>query len=156
MNIEIDAFPNGACIPPKFSKQGGNCSPAISFQNVPHGTRSLVLLMDDPDAPRGLFTHWVVYNIAPTLGGFPENQVPEAVTQGRNSWDEARYGGPQPPDREHRYFFHLYALDCLLPLGPGAGRGEVEREMEGHIIAEAEYLGLYAPHTAELAATRGH
>lgn len=154
MNIEIEAFANGDCIPEKYSKKGGNVSPAIGFRNIPHGTRSLVLIMDDPDAPKGLFTHWVAYNIDPGLGGFDENQVPETVAQGRNSWDEPRYGGPQPPDREHRYFFHLYALDTLLALASGASRGEVEREMDGQVIAEAEYMGRYAPHTAELMGAR--
>lgn len=154
MRIQIDAFAPGESIPTQFSKKGGNVSPAIAFHDVPRDAKSLVLIVDDPDAPRGVFTHWVVYNIDPALGGFHENQVPETVTQGRNSWDESRYGGPQPPDREHRYFFHMYALDALLPLQPGATRGEVEREMDGHVIAEAEYMGRYAPHTAELAGRR--
>lgn len=156
MKIEIKAFANGSSIPSLYSKKGGNVSPALAFADLPPATRSLVLIMDDPDAPRGLFTHWVVYNIDPSLGGWGENQVPEKVTQGKNSWGEARYGGPQPPDREHRYFFRLYALDIMLALGPGAGRGEVERGMEGHVIAEADYMGLYAPHTAELASDRRH
>lgn len=154
MNIEIEAFANGDCIPEKYSKKGGNVSPAIRFKNVPHGTRSLALIMDDPDAPHGLFTHWVVYNLDPKLDALRENQVPEAAAQGRNSWDEPRYGGPQPPDREHRYFFHLYALDTQLALAPGASRGEVEREIDGHILDEAEYMGRYAPHTAELTGRR--
>lgn len=154
MKIEIDAFPEGESIPEKYSKQGGNISPAIRFRHVPHGTRSLVLIVDDPDAPRGLFTHWVVYNIDPTVAGFPENRLPEAATQGKNSWGESAYGGPQPPDREHRYFFHLYALDGLLPLGPGVPRAELERTMDGHIVDEAKYMGRYAPHTAELMGRR--
>ena len=151
MRLQIDAFNQGESIPPRYSKKGDNCSPAIAFHDVPPRAKSLVLILDDPDAPRGLFTHWVVYNIDPAVHEFHEDQVPETATQGKNSWGEARYGGPQPPDREHRYFFHLYALDTLLPLSPGADRGQVEREMDGHVIAEAEYMGRYAPHTAELA-----
>jgi Raf kinase inhibitor-like YbhB/YbcL family protein len=154
MKIQLPAFADGECIPEKYSKKGGNVSPAFTISDVPRGTKSLVLIMDDPDAPHGLFTHWVVYNIEPSTRGFRENEVPQNVTQGRNSWEEACYGGPQPPDREHRYFFHLYALDVLLPSRSGASRGEVEREMEGHVIAEAEYIGRYAPHAAELASRR--
>lgn len=151
MHIEIDAFGENGSIPPKYSKKGGNCSPEIAFRDVPPNAKSLVLILDDPDAPRGLFTHWVVYNIDPRVGGFHENLLPEGVTQGQNSWGEARYGGPQPPDREHRYFFHLYALDTQLPLQPGAARKDVEQAMDGHVIAESEYMGRYAPHAAELA-----
>jgi Raf kinase inhibitor-like YbhB/YbcL family protein len=154
MKIELPAFAEGECIPEKYSKKAGNMSPAITLSGVPRGTKSLALIMDDPDAPHGLFTHWVVYNIEPSLREFRENQVPENVAQGQNSWGEARYGGPQPPDREHRYFFHLYALDVQLPLRSGASRGEVEREMEGHVIDEADYMGRYAPHAAELAGRR--
>jgi Raf kinase inhibitor-like YbhB/YbcL family protein len=151
MNIEVHGFGNGDAIPAQYSKLGGNRSPAMSFHDVPGEARSLVLIVDDPDAPRGLFTHWVVYNIDPRLGAFDENSVPEIATQGKNSWGEDRYGGPQPPDREHRYFFRLYALDTPLTVGRAAERRVVEREMEGHVIAEAEYMGRYAPHTAELA-----
>lgn len=148
MRIAIAAFAPGEGMPERFSREGGNCSPAVAFRDVPTSARSLVLIMDDPDAPRGLFTHWVVYNIDPSLGAFHENQVPETATQGRNSWNETRYGGPQPPDREHRYFLHLYALDALLPLEPGVARADVERAMRGHVIAAAEYMGRYAPHHA--------
>ncbi len=154
MKIAVEPFAYGDSIPVKFSKQGGNISPALTFRDVPRTARSLGLIMEDPDAPHGLFTHWVVYNIDPTLSGFRENQLPAGAMPGKNSWGEAQYGGPQPPDREHRYFFRLYAIDRLLALGPGASRGEVEREMEGGIIDEAEYLGRYAPHTAELTGRR--
>lgn len=149
MRIEIPAFADGEEIPTQFSKKGGNRSPAVEFKDVPRQARSLVLIMDDPDAPNGLFTHWVVFDIDPGIGGFRENMG--VGTLARNSWDEAAYGGPQPPDREHRYFFHLYALDTRLELASGAGRAEVEREMEGHVIDEAVTMGRYAPHTAELA-----
>jgi Raf kinase inhibitor-like YbhB/YbcL family protein len=151
MKIDIPAFAEGEGIPEKYSKKGGNVSPAIAITGIPHGAKSLVLIMDDPDAPRGLFTHWVVYDIDPAVGEFHENEVPATASQGQNSWGEARYGGPQPPDREHRYFFRVYALDMKLGLNAGVSRGEVEREMGGHVITEAEYIGRYAPHAAELA-----
>lgn len=154
MKIEIDAFAEGESIPTQHSKKGGNVSPAIAFHDLPRHTKSLVLILDDPDAPRGLFTHWLVYNIEPSVGEFRQNEVPEKATQGKNSWGETCYGGPQPPDREHRYFFHLYALDTLLPLGPGVSRAELEREMDGHVLGETEYMGRYAPHTAELMGRR--
>lgn len=150
MKIDIPAFVDNDCIPEKYSKNGGNISPAFAITGIPRGAKSLVLIMDDPDAPHGLFTHWVVYDISPDNAVFSENDVPATVVQGSNSWGESRYGGPQPPDREHRYFFHVYALDTFLGLRPGASRGEVEREMEGHIVAETEYMGRYAPHAAEL------
>lgn len=152
MKITVEGFGPGESIPPEFSKLGGNRSPAVSFHDVPAEARSLLLIVDDPDAPRGLFTHWVLFNIDPKLEGFREDEVPEIATQGKNSFGEIGYGGPQPPDREHRYFFRLYALDMPLPLGPGSDRKVVEREMEGHVIDEAEYMGRYAPHTAELTA----
>lgn len=151
MRIEVAGFAEGEAIPVRYSKLGGNVSPALRFHEVPPRAKSLVLIMDDPDAPRGLFTHWVVYDLDPTLDGFAENGVPPGASQGKNSWGEAKYGGPQPPDREHRYFFHLFALDEVLSLGPGADRSVLEREMEDHVIAHAEYMGRYAPHTAELA-----
>jgi Raf kinase inhibitor-like YbhB/YbcL family protein len=154
MHLEIPDFSPGESIPPRFSKEGGNVSPALVFRDVPAHCRSLVLIMDDPDAPHGLFTHWVVYDIDPSTPGFRENQVPGTAFLGKNSWGEARYGGPRPPDREHRYFFHLYALDDVLDLGAGADRGIVERAMDSHVIAEAEYMGRYAPHTAELTRRR--
>lgn len=149
MKIEIEAFANGQLIPSRFSKEGGNVSPGIAFRDVPRGAKSLALVLDDPDAPRGLFTHWVVYNIDPTLGGFHENQVPEVATQGKNSWGETSYGGPQPPDREHRYYFHLYALDVPLPMQPGADRAELLRRMEGHVMDHVDYMGRFAPATAQ-------
>ncbi len=151
MKITVEGFSPGESIPPEQSKLGGNRSPAISFHDVPANARSLMLIVDDPDAPHGLFTHWVVFNIDPKLAGLREGEVPEIATEGKNSWDEIGYGGPQPPDREHRYFFHLYALDIPLAVGPGADRRLVEREAQGHILEAAEYMGRYAPHTAELA-----
>jgi len=146
MKLSSDAFGNGGTIPDKYAKKGGNCSPHLLFDDVPAKARSLLLVMDDPDAPRGLFTHWVVFNIGPAMKELPEGGMPEGVRQGRNSWGEPSYGGPQPPDREHRYFFRLYALDVLLGLADGATRQEVGNAMRGHIIAQAEWMGRFAPH----------
>lgn len=112
---------------------------------MPKNAATLVLIMDDPDAPGGLFTHWVVFDIDANAGGFGENDVPRDVRYGRNSWNESGYGGPKPPDREHRYFFHLFALDRRLPLKDGVEREDVESAMQDHVVAEATLMGRYAP-----------
>jgi hypothetical protein len=144
MKIESSAFKHGGTIPLRYAKRGENISPPLSFQGVPGEAKSLVLIMDDPDAPRGLFTHWVVFNVDP-VAWFAEGSVPAGAKQGKNSWGEPRYGGPQPPDREHRYFFRLFALDRTLDLREGAGRDEVEAAMRGHVMAQAEWMGRHAP-----------
>jgi Raf kinase inhibitor-like YbhB/YbcL family protein len=146
MKIETRVFENGGTIPLHYSKYGDNVSPPLTFVDVPDKTRSLVFIMDDRDAPDGLFTHWVLFNIGPAVRELPEDTVPADARQGKNGWGEACYGGPRPPDREHRYFFRLFALDLSLTLPEGASREEVERAMQGHIIARAEYMGRHAPH----------
>jgi Raf kinase inhibitor-like YbhB/YbcL family protein len=148
MKIESSAFKDGGAIPMRYAKRGDNVSPPLSFRDVPPEAKSLVLIVDDPDAPRGLFTHWVVFNIDPA-GWFPEGKTPPGAREGRNSWGEPRYGGPQPPDREHRYFFRLYALDVALDLPDGTSRSEVEAALSGHVIARAEWMGRHAPQPAE-------
>jgi Raf kinase inhibitor-like YbhB/YbcL family protein len=145
MKIETRAFGPGETIPLRYSKYGDNLSPPLTFADVPDKARSLVLIVDDPDAPKGLFTHWVLFNLGPALRELPEDTVPADSRQGKNGWGEAGYGGPRPPDREHRYFFRLYALDESLGLPDGAAREEVERAMSGHVIAQAEYMGRHAP-----------
>jgi Raf kinase inhibitor-like YbhB/YbcL family protein len=145
MKITSPAFEHGAPIPDRFSRYADDLTPPLNFDDVPADALSLALIMDDPDAPHGLFTHWIVFNIDQNTSGFAENQAPPDVRHGTNSWGEARYGGPRPPDREHRYFFHLYALDQRLDLPNGATRQEIEDAITGHILAEAELMGRYAP-----------
>ncbi len=145
MKLESPAFRPGETIPDKYSHYADNRTPPLEFEEVPDGTRSLALIMDDPDAPHGLFTHWVAFDIDPNISRFPENRVPRGVRFGTNSWDEADYGGPRPPDKEHRYFFHLYALDERLDLPHGSARNDVETAMQGHVLAEAELMGRFAP-----------
>jgi Raf kinase inhibitor-like YbhB/YbcL family protein len=145
MKLESAAFDAGGVIPDAFSHYAANRTPPLEFSEVPDGTRSLALIMDDPDAPKGLFTHWIVFNIDPDSDGFEENDVPRDVRLGTTSWGEVGYGGPRPPDREHRYFFHLYALDERLNLPYGAVRDDVERAMQGHILAQAELMGRFSP-----------
>jgi Raf kinase inhibitor-like YbhB/YbcL family protein len=100
--------------------------------------------MDDPDAPSGLFTHWLVWDLAPNVGTLTEGHLPPDAREGRNSFGDRGYGGPRPPSGTHRYFFHAYALDCRLDLAPGASRQELERALENHVIGTAELMGRYS------------
>jgi Raf kinase inhibitor-like YbhB/YbcL family protein len=144
MKIKCSEFENNSIIPDRFSQNDANRSPPLDFVDVPAGAKSLVLIMDDPDAPRGTFTHWVLFNIDGNTNGFHENQVPKDVHHGLNDYKQPTYAGPKPPDGEHRYFFHLYALGKRLSLPEGASRRDVEGAMAGHVIAEAELMGRYA------------
>jgi Raf kinase inhibitor-like YbhB/YbcL family protein len=154
MKIKSSEFENGSVIPERFSQYGENRSPSLDFVEVPPAAKSLALIMDDPDAPRGTFTHLVAFNIDSNTGGFRENQIPKDVRFGRNSYDQAAYAGPKPPNGEHRYFFRAYALDTRLDLPSGASRADVERAMGGHVIAEAELMGRYATPSQAQRATR--
>lgn len=144
MEIKSKAFHEGESIPPQYSRKGGDKSPPLEIRDVPTGTKSLVLIMDDPDAPSGTFTHWLVFNISPGTKEFHEDVAPVMATQGRNDYGNIGYGGPQPPSGEHRYFFRLYALDTVLSLSRGADRSQVESAMKGRILDEAETMGRFA------------
>jgi len=144
MKIKSSEFENGSVIPDRFSQYDENRSPPLDFVDVPPEAKSLALIMDDPDAPRGTFTHLVAFNIDPNTSGFRESQIPKDVRIGRNGYDQSAYAGPKPPNGEHRYFFRLYALDQRLDLPNGASRDELERMMTAHIIAQAELMGRYA------------
>lgn len=143
-------FMNGAAIPARFTCDGPNISPLLSWTAPPAGTQTFVLIMDDPDAPRHTWVHWLVYDIPADASGLPDNLPPKpeletGARQGMNDFHEFGYGGPCPPKGPaHRYFFRLYALDTRLGLLPGALRPDVERAMQGHILAEVELMGLYA------------
>lgn len=147
MQLSSPAFKHRGIIPSRYTCEGANVSPPLELSGVPGNAVSLVLLMHDPDVPHhlrpdGNWDHWVVYNISPDLHRFPEAAEPPGVN-GKTTFGHTRYGGPCPPDREHRYFFKLYALDCMLHLSKDVGRKEVEQAMQGHILAEAELLGRY-------------
>lgn len=144
MNLFSPAFEEGEAIPTQYSRQGGDKSPPLHIEDVPEEAKSLVLIMDDPDAPSGTFTHWILFNVSPTTRDIREDSPPVMATQGRNSWNQVGYGGPQPPSGEHRYFFRLYALDTVLSLSRGANRAEVDAAIEGHAFDEAEYMGRFA------------
>jgi Raf kinase inhibitor-like YbhB/YbcL family protein len=144
MTITSPAFEKGGTMPTEFSRNGGDHSPPLTIRDVPRDAQSLVLIMDDPDAPSGTFTHWVAFNLDPV-----DQQIPPAarlpdVGHGQNDWSELGYGGPRPPSGEHRYFFHLFALDCPLALPEGSRRREVDFAMRGHVIEQTELMARYA------------
>jgi Raf kinase inhibitor-like YbhB/YbcL family protein len=143
MTIMSPAFENEAPIPVQFSCDGENYSPELIFDGIPEGTASLVLIMDDPDAPVGLWVHWVLFNLPADITGLPEGATGVGL-DGLNSWGETGYGGPCPPGGTHRYFFKLYALDISLDLDAGATKDALESAMEGHILAQAEWMGTYS------------
>jgi Raf kinase inhibitor-like YbhB/YbcL family protein len=144
LSISSPAFADSQPMRERFARALGNVSPPLQTSGVPHNAKSLVLIVDDPDAPAGLWTHWLVWNIAPGTGRIDEGKVPTDALQGRNSFGAVRYDGPQPPSGTHRYFFHLAALETTLALPPGADRSSLERAMAGHVIARAECHGTYS------------
>lgn len=141
MNISSSAFGHNESIPSQYTCDGADINPPLSISGVPDGVKSLALIMDDPDAPVGTWDHWIVWNIPPGLGSIVEDSVPGI--QGKNGWGRSDYGGPCPPRGTHRYFFKLYALDRLIDLGSGASKAALEKAMQGHILAQAELIGLY-------------
>ena len=149
INLTSSVFEQGAMIPKQYSCDGEDISPELSWSNIPEGTKSLVLICDDPDAPMGTFDHWILFNIPSSYDGLPENykltnKAHESIKGGTNHFNKLDYGGPCPPDGLHRYFFKLYALDMeVLPLQEGASKEEVEKTMEGHILGKGELMGKY-------------
>ncbi len=147
MKFKSSAFSEGGSIPRIYTCQGKDINPPLEISGVPSQAKTLALIMDDPDVPKqvrkdGLWVHWVVFNIDPKTTKIEENTPPFA-TYGSNTSKKQAYMGPCPPDREHRYFFKLYALDTRLSLPAGATKEEVEEAMEGHIVAEATLMGRY-------------
>lgn len=144
MRITSTTFENYKPIPAKYTCDGENINPPLEFFDVPESAKSLVLIMDDPDATRGAtWDHWVMWNIPAQTNQIQENSVPTGAVEGLNSWPKKGYGGPCPPQKEHRYFFKLYALDTLLNLSDQSTKQDVENAMSGHIMGQAELVGLY-------------
>src|SRR5437016_10315757 len=143
MKITSSAFQEGGTIPEKFSKNGQNVSPELRIEGTPAEAKSLALIVDDPDAPVGLFTHWLVWNIDPKTTQIAENSVPKSAVQGTNDFPNLGYGGPQPPSGTHRYYFKIFALDQTLDLPSGAKRRELDKAMSGHVIAQGQLVGRY-------------
>lgn len=143
MKITSSAFENNGKIPPKFTCQGLDISPDLQIENVPAGTASLAIIMDDPDAPNGTWNHWLVWNIDPQTKLIPENVANDFAIMGNNSWPKQSYGGPCPPSGNHRYFFKLFALKTILDLPAGSSKEALLKAMEGKIIEEAQLMGTY-------------
>ena len=148
LQITSSAFSDGAMIPNRYTCDGPDVSPDLSWSGVPDGSRSLALICDDPDAPVGTWVHWVLFNIPAGETGLPAEIAPEAdlpngAKHGTNDFRRLGYGGPCPPGGTHRYFFKLYALDSILSLESGATKAQVEKAMEGHILAEGQLMGKY-------------
>lgn len=147
MLLTSPAFENGGKIPSEYTCDGQNINPELNISGLGPQAKCLVLIMDDPDVPEvvrkdRMWVHWVVFNIPPNTSRIPKNSQPHG-TPGMNTGNQLNYMGPCPPDREHRYYFKLYALDCMLDLPRGATKSDVEKGMEGHILAKAELMGLY-------------
>lgn len=147
MQLRSSAFKHEGSIPSEYSCDGDNVNPELIIKGVPPHAKSLVLIMDDPDVPASVrkecyWDHWVIFNIPPDTAYIPKNSVPQGVL-GKNTNGKMCYQGPCPPDREHRYFFKLYALDCKLDLSEGASKKQVEQAIQGHILAQAELMGKY-------------
>lgn len=149
MAIASQAFRNGERIPARYTCDGEDISPPLSWSGAPKETKTYALIMDDPDAPGGVFTHWVIFNMPASETSLLED-VPKSRTlasgavQGRNDFGRNGYGGPCPPSGTHRYRFHLYALDTQLDLSPTATKHDVLRAIKGHVLAEGELTGLYS------------
>lgn len=152
MNITSDSFQNNGTIPTLHTCEGKDISPQLAWTGIPENAKSLVLIVDDPDAPdpaapQRTWVHWVLYNIPVDATGLKEGvsgkELPAGTLQGNNDWKRTRYGGPCPPIGKHRYFFKLYALDTVLPDLKNPPKAAVEKAMQGHVLARAELMGLY-------------
>jgi Raf kinase inhibitor-like YbhB/YbcL family protein len=150
--LKSPAFANGHEIPVDYTCEAGDVSPALAWSGVPSGTKSLALIVDDPDAPdpaapKMTWVHWVLYNMPADSSHIPEaadqDDLPAGTLEGKNDWKRTGYGGPCPPIGRHRYFFKLYALDTVLPDLNNPTKAELEKAVEGHILAKAELVGLY-------------
>ena len=140
MRLTSPSFNNGTHIPVKFTGEGLDINPALNIEDLPTGTKSLALIVDDPDAPMKTWVHWVVYDIPP-INHIDENSIPGR--QGMNDSGNKNYHGPYPPSGTHRYYFKMYALNKVLKLQEGISRGHLEDAMKGNILSSAELVGLY-------------
>ncbi|MDI3544780.1 MAG: hypothetical protein PWP68_197 [Rikenellaceae bacterium] len=147
--VKSNSFSDGGMIPAKYTCDGANISPQLSWDNAPKGTKSFVLICEDPDAPMGTFTHWILYDIPADVHELSENLpkdkiLPNGAKQGIADFKKIGYGGPCPPNGTHRYYFKLYALDTLLNLEPGLKKEDILKAMNGHILAQGQIMGKYA------------
>ena len=148
MQLTSSGFSDGDEMPIELGYKNGNETPALSINGIPEGTKSLALIMDDPDAMGAVgkvWVHWVVWNIDPTKPFITGNPRESGFVEGMTDFGEVGYGGPAPPDKRHTYVFKLYALDSKLDLPEGSTKSELEKAMEGHIIEQTQLTGTYAP-----------
>ncbi|MER0217030.1 MAG: YbhB/YbcL family Raf kinase inhibitor-like protein [Nitrosomonas sp.] len=152
LTLTSTSFAHNDMIPARFTCDGQNISPALNWSGIPEGTQSLVLIVDDPDAPdpaapKMTWVHWVLYNIPPSAAelteGIAEKELPQGTLQGINDWKRTGYGGPCPPIGTHRYFHKLYALDTVLPDLKNPTKAALEHAMKGHILGQTELIGRY-------------
>jgi len=151
MNIQLasTAFANGQSIPQKYTCDGDDISPPLTWTGAPAGVKTFALITDDPDAPAGIWVHWVIYNLPPDATGLTEDtpksdSLPNGAKQGVNDFKNVGYGGPcPPPGKAHRYFFKLYALDTTLDLPSGATKADLLKAMDGHVLAQGQLMGTY-------------
>ena len=148
LDVTSPAFKHMEVIPPEHTCDGGDRLVPLAIAKVPPGSKSLAIIVDDPDVPTSLradgnWDHWVIWNLPPSISSIAQGAIPPTAVQGKNSWGRNDWGGPCPPDREHRYFFKVYALDAMLDLDASSGKPELERAMEGHVLAKGEIVGRY-------------
>jgi Raf kinase inhibitor-like YbhB/YbcL family protein len=150
LTLESSHFTNGAAIPERCTCEGEDVSPPLQWSGIPGGTKSLALIVDDPDAPdpaapKTVWVHWVLYNIPASAAGLGENvrQLPAGTCEGLNDWKRTGYGGPCPPIGRHRYYFKLYALDTMLNLDGEPTKAQLEKAMHGHVLEQAILMGTY-------------
>jgi hypothetical protein len=148
IKVTSTAFEAGDMIPKKYTCDDINVSPPLAFSGIPAGAKSVALICDDPDAPRGTWVHWVLYNLPASAKQLPEHvpaqaTLPNGARHGRNDFGNLGYGGPCPPSGTHRYFFKVYALNAELDLQPGATKAQFVRAMNGHVLAQGELVGKY-------------
>jgi Raf kinase inhibitor-like YbhB/YbcL family protein len=143
MKITSSAFGHNTLIPSKYTCEGRNINPPMAIKDIPAGTKSLALIVDDPDAPMKTWVHWTAWNINSDTSEIAENSIPAGCVEGTTSFGRTGYGGPCPPSGTHRYFFKIFALDAELDLKPGAHTANLIAAMKEHIIDEDEFIGLY-------------
>jgi Raf kinase inhibitor-like YbhB/YbcL family protein len=142
--LESEAFVDGAVIPARYTCDGDDVAPPLSWRDAPPGTITFALVVDDPDAPAGTWVHWVLFDVPASESAIREGASPRGARAGKNSWGRSGYGGPCPPSGTHRYFFKLYAVDRALGVAPGITAAELVRALQGHVLAEAVLMGRYA------------
>lgn len=150
MHLTSPAFAHGGVIPDIYGCKGKNINPPLHIADIPENTKSLALIMEDPDVPHsirpdGMWDHWVVWNIPPQTQEIAEGAIPAEAVLGTNTRGVIAYGGPCPPDKPHRYFFRLFALDMVLELAPGSSKADLLSAMDGRVLATAERMGMYTP-----------